>query len=231
MACANTPQSQLTKTKNAFGLSKQLRRETPPTFYKHSPQKTSTSQSAKVHTLARLATRPRSASPLLACGRSEQSARSPQKPATAQPAPRTLADRKPTKTPLGLKPPLPQEAAPPSFTADKDPCPAKASQPSDSTAPPQAPQPQEQPLTPHRASAASQPLPDFQSALLRQLQRRQTCLRRFSQPLSLPQNHSSSPLSLSLFAFCALPPLPQPNDRVSGTACLSNNSAGESFLA
>ena len=159
----------------------------------------------KVHATERLATRPRSASPLLACGRSEQSARSPQKPATAQPAPRTLADRKPTKTPLGLKPPLPQEAAPPSFTADKDPCPAKASQPSDSTAPPQAPQPQEQPLTPHRASAAKPP-PDFQSPLRFQLPRRQTYPRQLSRPLSLPQNHLASPLPLPLFTFSALPP-------------------------
>ena len=68
---------------------------------------------AKVHTSARLATRPRSASPLLACSHLEQSARVPAKPTTAQPAPQTLTNRKPAKAPLGLQEPRQRNTAPP----------------------------------------------------------------------------------------------------------------------
>ena len=59
--------------------------------------------------------------------------------------------------------------------------------------------------------AAAQPLPNFQSPLLFQLPRHQTRLPRFSQPPSLPQNHSSSPLLLHLLALSALSsPAPRP---------------------
>ena len=79
----------------------------------------------KVHTTERLATQPLSASPLPTCSHLKQSARAPQKPTTAPPAPQTLANRKPAQTPLDLKPPRPQEAAPPFFTANRAPCTAK----------------------------------------------------------------------------------------------------------
>ena len=198
----------MTKTKQRFGVGKQLRREAPPKFYKNPPQKTTTFHPAKVTNTKRLATRPRPASPPLACGHAKQSARSSQKLAAAQPAPWSLAERKPTKAPLGLQAPRPQEAAPPIFTAHKAPRPAKAPQPSRSTVLPQPPQPRERPRSPYSTFSADQTLPDFQSPSLFQPHRRLTCLRRFSQPLSLPQNHLPSPLPLSLFALSALPPLP-----------------------
>jgi len=90
MALENTAQKTIDKkNKQRFGLGKKPQQKNSPKFYKNSPQKTTTSQPAKVHTSARLATQPRSASPLPACDHLEQSARVPIKPATAPPAPQT----------------------------------------------------------------------------------------------------------------------------------------------
>ncbi len=74
-----------------------LRREALPKFYKNSPQKTTTSQPAKVHTTERLATQPRPSSPLLACGHTKQSTRLPAKPAAAPAAPQALPNANPRK--------------------------------------------------------------------------------------------------------------------------------------
>jgi len=186
MACANTPQSQLTKTKNAFGLGKKLRRKASPTFYKNSPQK-HTSQPAKVHTSARLATRPRLASPVLACDHTKRSAHLPAKPTTAQPAPQALPTANPPKPRLASKHHGRKKPRPPFSTANKAPRPASATRPNGSTAPPQLPQPQERPLTPHRASAANQPPLNFQSSSLFRLRRRPTRLRRFNQRFHQPK--------------------------------------------
>ena len=145
-----------------------LRREALPKFYKNSPQKTTTSQPAKVHTTERLATQPRPSSPLLACGHWEQASRLPTNPTTAPPAPQTLADRKLAKAPLGLQEPHENKAAPPFFTANKAPRPASATRPSRSTAP-------AQPLQPQGRAALTSPRPSHNPALA-----------RFSKSLALP---------------------------------------------
>ena len=188
MACANTPQKPSSKSLTVLWGLECICGEKP---YQNSTstrlRKQALCRPAKVHTSARLATRPRLASALPACGHLEQPARPPTKPITAQPAPQTLADRKLAKAPLGLQEPRQRNAAPPFFTANKAPCPDPAPGPNGLTAPPQPPQPQERPLTPHSAPATTQHPPDFQSSSLFRLRRRPTRLRRFSQRFHQPK--------------------------------------------
>ena len=126
-------------------------------------RKQSSSRPAKVRTSARLATRPRSASPPPACGHLEQTAHLPTKPTAAPAAPQAQPPANPRKPRLTVKSPARHKAAPPIFTAHKAPRPAKSPRPSRSTSPTQPPQPRERPLTPHSASAANQPPPNSQS--------------------------------------------------------------------
>ena len=192
---------------NSALIGMHLRREALPKFYKNSPQKTTTSQPAKVHTTERLATQPRPSSPLLACGHTKQSTRLPAKPAAAPAAPQALPNANPRKPRLASNNHSHKKPRRPFSPPTEHPA---LPQPLGQA--PQLPQRRrfsrrERPRATHRASPANQPPPDFQSPSLFQLPRRSTCLRRLSQPLSLPQNHLASP-PLLLFAFSALPSSP-----------------------